>query len=272
MIGAVTAMRALDDGRHRSEFYRMWRTGYSAGFAHPKSFEVMGPRESPLTEDARQWLLAGTKRGRGVAETVKAGGKRFEEFERSLLALGDESGRLEDSLRLLGEFYARKHRLMLWVKKKMAYPFFTLFFASFIAPFGLLYFGHVKAYVIAAGTGVASLLFGSAAIVSAAAAFYGRKPPLARARLARALVTAVEAGLPLPRAVRLAADASANPEIRTHVHRFSEQQLATRSISEALAGCPHLTPEFVAILATAEQTGDFSGLARLAELYEDGFR
>ena len=63
-----------------------------------------------------------------------------------------------------------------------------------------------------------------------------------------------------------------DPEIRAFVHRYSEQQLATQSIGASLAGCPHLTPEFVAILSTAEQTGDFSGLAKLADLYEDGFR
>jgi type II secretory pathway component PulF len=51
-----------------------------------------------------------------------------------------------------------------------------------------------------------------------------------------------------------------------------EHGLATASLSESLAGCPHLTPEFVAVLATAEHTGDFTPLRRLAELYEDGFR
>lgn len=272
MTGAIAAMRALDDGRHRAEFYRMWRTGFSAGFTHPKSFEVMGPRQSALTEEARHWLLDGTKRGRGVIETVRAGGKRFEEFERALLSLGEESGRLDDALRLLGDFYTRKHRLTLWVKKQMAYPFFTAFFACFIAPFPLLFFGHGVAYLVAVATGVGALLFWSGSIVAAVSASYGRKPRLARARMARALATAIEAGLPLPRAVRLAADASANGEIRTFVQRYSEQKLATRSVGESLAGCPHLTPDFIAILATAETTGDFSPLARLAELYEDGFR
>lgn len=270
--GALAAMRALDDGRHRAEFYRMWRAGYAAGFTHPKSFDVMGPRQSPLSEDARQWLVAGTRRGRPLAELVRAGGKRFEEFERALLTLGEESGSLDRALELLADFYARKHKLMLWVKKQMAYPFFTGISACFIAPFPLLYFGHTTAYLVAAFGGVTWLLLGAGSLVAAVAASFGRKPAMARARMARALATAVEAGLALPRAVRLAADASANPDIRAFVQRYSDRDLATRSIGDALAGCPHLTPEFVAVLATAEQTGDFSGLARLAELYEDGFR
>lgn len=272
MSATLAAARAIDDGRHRAEFYRMWRAGYSAGFPHPKSFETMGPRESPLTEDARQWLLAGTKRGRDVAELVRTGGKRFEELERALLELGEESGGLDRALVLLGDFYAKKHQLMLWVKKRMAYPLFTALFACFIAPFPLLFFGYTLAYLVAAFSSVAFLLLGAGSAVAVVAASYGRKPPLARARMARALATAIEAGLTLPRAVRLAAEASANPEIRAFVSAQSEQRLAGQSIGTSLAGCPHLTPEFVAILATAERTGDFTPLARLAELYEDGFR
>jgi type II secretory pathway component PulF len=109
-------------------------------------------------------------------------------------------------------------------------------------------------------------------LVAAIAAHYGRKPALARARMARALATAVEAGLTLPRAIRLAADASADAEIRQHVMKQSEKQLASRSIIASLDGCPHLTPDFVGYLQTAEKTGDFTPLSRLAELYEDGFR
>jgi type II secretory pathway component PulF len=265
-------MRVLDDGRHRAEFYRMWRAGYSAGFTHPKSLETMGVRESPLSEDVRQWLLQATNRGRGVTEAVRAGGKRFEEFERALLSLGEESGNLDDALRLLGDFYMKKHQLMLWVKKQMAYPMFTALAACFIAPFPLLFFGHVTAYIVAAFGAATLLLFSAGGIVAGVAASYGRKPPLARARMARALATAIEAGLPLPRAIRLSADASANPEIKAHVMGFSEVQLARGSISQTLKGCPHLTPDFMAIIDTAERTGDFSVVAKIAALYEDGFR
>ena len=272
MESILGAIRALDDGRHRAEFYRMWRVGHSAAFAHPKSLETMGPRESAPTEAVRLWLLAGTTRGRGVEELVKSGGRRFEEFERALLTLGEESGRLDDALRLLGDFYMRKHQLMLRVKNQMTYPLFTGLAACFIAPLLLLVKGHTTAYLVSAFGAATFLALSAGGIVAGVAAAYGRKPPLARARMARALATAVEAGLALPRAIRLAADASANPDIRAFVMRQSEQQLTARSIAASLDGCPHLTPEFTGFLQTAEATGDFSSLTRLAELYEDGFR
>lgn len=272
MQGVLAALQSLDDGRHRAEFYRMWRAGYSAAFTHPKSLDTMGPRESAQTESVRQWLLSGMTRGREVAELVKSGGDRFEEFERALLTLGEESGRLDDALRLLGDFYMKKHQLMLRVKNKMTYPLFTGLAACFIAPLKLVFIGHTTAYMVLAFGAAAMLAASAGGIVAGVAAVYGRKPPLARARMARALATAIEAGLTLPRAIRLAADASANPEIRAFVMPQSEKQLSTRSISASLEGCPHLTPEFVGFLDTAEKTGNFTPLSRLAELYEDGFR
>jgi type II secretory pathway component PulF len=100
----------------------------------------------------------------------------------------------------------------------------------------------------------------------------GNKPALVRARLARALATAIEAGLPLDRAVRLAADASANPQLKAFVHSIPQRTVSTQSLSKTLARCPHLTPEFLGVLEVAEATGDFRVVARLADLYEDGFR
>ena len=214
MSSFLGAWRALDAGRDRSEFYRMWRVGMSAGFTVPKTLETMGPREAPHVEAARRWLLEGTRRGAGVADVVKEGGARFESFERALLVLGDEAGTLEESLRLLAEFYARKHRLMLHVRKQMTYPLFTGIVATFVAPFSLLYFGHVLAYATIVCVGLACWTFAGGAIVLAVANMYGRTPAMVRARLARALATAVEAGLPLGRAIRLAADASADASVQ----------------------------------------------------------
>jgi len=250
----------------------MWRAGYSAAFAHPKSLETMGQRESAQTESIRQWLLAGTTAGKGIADLVQSGGARFEDFERALLTVGEESGRLDDALRLLGDFYMKKHQLMQTVQRQMTYPMFTALAACFIAPLKLVFVGRVTEYCVIAFGSVAVLLAGAGALVGVLAAHYGRKPPMARARMARALATAVAAGLTLPRALRLAADASASPAIRAFVRRQSEKQLSSRSIAASLDGCPLLTPDFAAFVQTAESTGDFTALTRLAELYEDGFR
>lgn len=269
---ALSALRDLDDGRHRAEFYRMWASGQGAGLTHPAILETIGPRESRRTEAIRQWLLRGTRRGVGIADLVRPADAPFDDFERALLAFGDEAGHLDEALRLLGDLYTSKHRLMLRVKKELAYPLVTAVAACFIGPVPLLVFGQPFAYLVVAGGGAAWVLLGSGALIAAVAARFARQPAFARARMARALTTGIEAGLPLPRAIRLAADASAHPDIRAFVNRATDRQLGTSSIGESLAGCPHLTPELAAVVTTAETTGDFSPLRRLAELYEDGFR
>lgn len=251
----------------------MWLSGASAGFTVPRIMDLMGPRPAPQVERLRRWLLDGSTRGDDVTTLVKRGGTRFDSFERSLLLLGDESGSLEQSLRLLAEFYLKKYQLMLFVRKQMAYPLFTGIIATFVAPFSLLYFGHVAAYVAIVAVGLTGWVLAGGSIVLWAANRHGRAPRLVRARLARALTTAIEAGLPLARSLRLAADASADSDVARYVASIDDRALGGSSIVSTLARCPHMTPDFLAVLDVAERTGDFSGsIGRLATLYEDGFR
>lgn len=271
MTAFLAAWQQLDDGRDRAEFYRMWRVGASAGFTVPRALETMGPRAAPQVEALRQWLMEGTRRGKDVAHLVSSGRARFDAFESALLLLGVETGRLEDSLRLLADFYTRKHRLMLWVRKQMAYPLFTVLAATAIAPLPLLFSGRSTAYLGIVLSGLAGWMLGGGALVMALANHYGRKPALVRARLARALATAIETGLPLASAVRLAADASADDSVKEFVRAIDERTLSTQPVTAMLADCPHMTPDFLGVLQVAEATGNFGVVTRLADLYEDGF-
>ena len=251
----------------------MWRVAASAGFTVPRALETMGARADAGVEAMRQHLMAGTQRGASVADLARAGGPWLPAFDAGLLELGDESGRLEASLGHLAEFYARKQRWMLTVKKRLAYPMYLALAAAFIAPFSLLYFGHVLAYLLVAGGTCAALLLFGGAIVAGAAQRFGCQPALVRARLARALASAVEAGLPLQRALRLSASASGDVRVAEFVDRIDERALGTQPLAVTLATCPCMSPDFLAVLDTAERTGDYaSTLTRLAAQYEDGFR
>jgi type II secretory pathway component PulF len=269
----VAAWRLLGADRHRAELYRMWRVATAAGFTVPTAMEAMGERRSPEAEALRQWLLNGTRGGKGVGTLARTGGRRLGEFERALLVLGDESGTLEQSLDLLADHHSARNRLMLRAMKRMAYPLFTGICATFIAPFPLLYLGHRAAYVATVAAGLLGWAIAGGTIVLAAAHRFGREPALVRARLARALATAIEAGMSLPRALRLAAEASDDAEVRRYVNALDERALTERPIDETLARCPHMSPDFLAVLGTAQRTGDFrTTMTRLADLYEDGFR
>ena len=229
----------------------------------------MGRAEGTTEESARQLLLAGVRAGRTLTEIVQASHAPFASYDAALLALGEESGRLEQVLGLLTDYHERRHTWSLVVQKRLVYPLLTAAFAIVIAPLSLLVFGHPRAYVVLVALGLVALWALGGVLVTAAAARYGRAPRLVQARLARALTIAVEAGLPLGTALRLAAEACGDAGVERHVALQGERRLATQSLVASLRGCPAMTPEFLAVLANAERTGDFANtLARLAGLYE----
>ena len=251
----------------------MWRAAAHAGLTNEHALRTMGPRRAPHVEAMREWLLDGARRGQRVTYLVRTGGKRFEPMERAILVLGEETGTFEEALLLLAQFYQSKHRLILWIKKQMAYPMFTALCMVFIAPFPLLYFGQNAAYIGFVTTGCVAWITAGGSFLIAAADRYGKRPPLVRARFARALATGVEAGLPLPRALRLAAEAAADPLLSAFVEGMDEHQLVAGTLHETFSTAPHMTADMIGALAVADRTGDFSTtLRKLAELYEDGFR
>jgi type II secretory pathway component PulF len=270
--GILALLKSFDDGRDRAEFYRGWRMGLAAGFSHPMILSKSIARGG-LVGAIRDHLLAGTSKGQDIAALVRSGARFFEPFEAALLAMGEESGQLEEMLTHLADFHTRQHKMILKVKKWLSYPLFVSLFAVVILPIPLIFQGKMTAYWTATIVGlVLWFVFGGVAI-GRLAQRYQRRPQFVRARFARTLALCIGAGLPLPRAVTLAADASGDPALARHVRRFGERALASQPLTRTLAGAPVMTPELQGALLVAENTGDYAGpVGRLADLYEDGFK
>jgi type II secretory pathway component PulF len=150
---------------------------------------------------------------------------------------------------------------------------FTSFAAVLIAPLPLVFSAQVRAYVVTVVLGLLAWAFAGVAFIARRAQRYQQRPAFVRARLARTLAMTLGAGLPLGRAVTLAASASGSKALEQHVRRFGERALVSQSLVETFTGAPGVTPEFIAALNVADRTGDVSTtLHRLAELYEDGFK
>ena len=266
------AWNQLDTAKFKAELYRMWYAGHHAGLEHPRALETMDDfHRSPAVAKSRQWLLQGTKRRQTLAAITRAKPELFTPFEAALLVLGEESGALEQCLQLLSEYFAAEHRLVLWVKKKMTYPMTQALAATVIAPFPLLFFGHTAAYLGVVGCGLAALLLASGSLVLAVAQRFQQRPTYVRGRLLRALTIGIESGLPLGRAVELAVNATANDAIRSHVARFTREQLSSQPLSRTFADCPVVPCEMTAAMEVAEATGDYSAtLKKMADLYEGG--
>ena len=141
-----------------------------------------------------------------------------------------------------------------------------------ILPIPLLFWGQMTAYWVATISGLLLWFAFAGLAIGRLAQRYQRRPQFVRARFARTLSLCIGAGLPLPRAVTLAADASGDPALAKHVRRFGERALASQSLSVTLAKAPVMTPELQGALLVAERSGDYAGpVGRLADLYEDGF-
>jgi type II secretory pathway component PulF len=269
----TSAWNELDVARYKAELYRMWHTGYRAGLSHERVLTTTGEfRRSPTVERMRRHLLQGVQKREPLATSIKERPDLFVPFEAALLELGDEAGGLEEILELLGTYFQNEHRMTLWVKKKMSYPMMNVLAASFIAPFPILFFGNATLYVLTVTGELALAVTAGGTLLLAAARRYRNRPKVVLARLCRAMALGVEAGLPLDRVVRLAAEATESPEITRHVAHIPIQQRRGQPLAETFGGSAIVPREMIAALQVADETGDYGNtLKKLAELYEDGF-
>ena len=98
----VSAWNELDVARYKAELYRMWYAGYHAGLPHQKVLAAAGSfQRSPTVERMRVELLRGVEQRNALETTVRARPDLFIPFEASLIALGEESGGLEEIFKLL---------------------------------------------------------------------------------------------------------------------------------------------------------------------------
>jgi type II secretory pathway component PulF len=267
------AWNEFDVARHKSELYRMWYAGHHAGLEHPKALETAGEfKRSRPVQRLRSLLLAGTKRRASLAAIIKAQPRLFLPFEAALLELGEESGQFDECLRLLADYFAAEHRMILWIKKKMTYPMFNVVAAIFILPFPLLFFGHTGKYLLTVGSGLLVAFTAGGALLLAAARWYGGRTKFVLGRLARALALGVEAGLPLDRVVDLGVEAAASPRLTAHVAGIPHTVRGSQPLAATFAGSGVVPQQMLSVMEVADQTGNYSDtLKRLADLYDGGY-
>ena len=261
------ALNELDEGRHRAELYRAWDVGLSAGFTHDFSLEQIGRIKAARTESIRRYLLIGTRQGRALTPLVNARPMLFEPFESAMLAVGDESGTLANSLRLLSDQFRREYARMLKVRSYMGYPVFLGLVAAFGLTLPFLHRGGTGAYVAAIGGAIAALLLIGGVPISVLARILSGRRAYSVPRFARALAVGAEAGLPLGRLVRLAVDISGNADLRRHIANRSERQLSIVPMATLLEGCRAVPAELLGQMKVAEATGDY---AATLKRYADG--
>ena len=253
------ALRGLDESRHRAELYRAWGIGLAAGLSPNVVLDQMGSIAFPAVEEARRYLVVGTGQGKSVTALVKARPKLFAPFEGAVLAAGDESGTLNQALRLLTDYFSADFKRCLAVRNALGYPIFLGLVASFGLPFVMLPKSPVKNYVVAIVVLLAAFLLLGGVFISILGSISLNTNSLTRARFARVLAMTLEAGIPLGRAVRLSVDASGSRGLTEQIQKRSERELNTTPLAKLFEGCEQVPAGLMGQMMVADATGDYRG-------------
>lgn len=234
-MNTAAAVRTIRSGRDKAAYYRMWHVRQRAGLACPD--DVSPGVQTP--------------------------------FETALVALGKESGKLDECLRLLADYFTAEDRMVLKVISKATYPMFVALAGAVIGPLPLAFKVGVGAYLVSAGTLVGLWLVAGGSLLMGTVHRYLQQSTYVRGRLLRALTFGIEAGLTVGRAATLAAEASGNAEVIAHLRTVGPTRVAQQPLAQTFTGCPHVPPHAVAAMEVAERSGDYTGtLKRMAELEE----
>jgi type IV pilus assembly protein PilC len=248
--------------------------------SHPPSLSL----RAPITQ-----LLEQLDQGHTVSESLQRIEKWIPSFDLALIDAGERSGRLDACFKLLAVYYRERAQMARQMISDMAYPAFVLNFAIVLFPFiDLMTTGNFKTFLWMT-VGIAVPLY--ALVFSIIYACQGRhgeewrskvenvlhrvpilgtaRQDMALARLATALESLLNAGVPIVTAWELAATASGSPALARTVNGWKERLENGSTFSELIS----TSDRFPILFANLYHTGEVSGttdqtLIRLHNLYQ----
>ena len=275
----------------RSEFYHQLGQLTGAGLGLVRALEQL--RRNPPSASYRepvQRVLDELKNGCTLAEALRHTGRWLPQFDVTLIEAGEKSGRLDQSFRLLSDYYTERARMAKRLIADLAYPVFLLHFAIFILPFpnlfltgnGWLYLRQTLGVLVPIYAVVALLIYalqsrhGEAwrtwveGLLSGVPVLGTARRYLAIARLAAALEALISAGVSIIEAWELAAAASGSPALRRTVRAWKPHLQAGQTPAEIILS----SSRFPALFANQYSSGEISGkldetLRRLHGYYQE---
>lgn len=260
----------MAEGGELARFYRSFGMAFSSGLTMTAALDLFTTAENePAVRARAAQLREAVGRGQTLADGAK--GPAFLELEGALLRLGEESGGFAAALDGLSRFFEADHRIALAIKQAMTKPLITMIAGCFILPLPLLARYGADAYFWAVVPALALGLLASGVTLWSLFTFTRGQPRYAIARLLWALAIAIEAGLPIERAVRLAAAALGPCATARRMLAVPAANWQGRPLSETLPAVCRLPQTARTMLMTLERTGDASNTLRwLAKNYEEG--
>ncbi len=274
----------------RAEFYYQLAALTEAGVRLREAIQSIrnSPPSSVYVEPLGR-LVNSLDCGYAFTEALALSG-RWPELDLAILQAGEESGRLEQTFRMLEQYYRDRASLFGNVVRSLGYPIFVLHALVFIPPFPhffisgdlTLYLSQtfgilIPAYVVIAAviwlfqTGRGERWQMLVERVFRFVPFLGSaRRQLALARLAMALDALLNAGVSIVPAWKLAASASGSPTLKNTVNRWESEIDSGESPGELLATTNQFPEVFCNLYRTGEQAGRLDdSLKRLYRYYRE---
>lgn len=278
-------------------FFRQLSTMLSAGLGAAQAMDVLAqqtrnPKLKMIVSETRDHIVAGRPMTAGFQRYPEV----FSPLMVSMVRMGEEGGLVAEQTRMLADYIQRDIELRNIIRRETAYPKLVLGASvviitatnillqslkpgaqginSPLTTFGVLIV--VIPLCIAGFIGV-KLAKQRPEIMSTWHSFTASLPWIggmirgfAMARFGRAFGALYAAGIPSPKAFRLAADACGNEALRFQMQSAADDIENGMSMSEAFIRTRAFNPLVIDMVRTGEMTGNIDlMLNKMAEYYED---
>lgn len=286
-MALITTPRKLSQ---HAELYHQLGVMLAAGLSVHQALAHLqkSPPSNALREPISKWLEE-LQQGHTISQSLRATGDWIPSFDIALIDAAEQSGRLDPCFKLLSHYYQERAQTARQMISDMAYPLFVFNFAIVLFPLvDLVTKGNLPRFLYMT-VGIAAPLYALVfAIIYACQGRHGEawrsqvenvlgrvpilgkaRRELALARLATALESLLNAGVPIIPAWELSATASGSPALARRVRTWRPALDGGSSISDLVNN----SPEFPQLFANLYHTGEVSGttdqtLLRLHTLYQ----
>jgi len=275
----------------RSHFYYQLAQLTAAGLGVVPALQQI-QRAPPSRDYVRptQSVVADIGAGCTLTESIRRVRNWLPEFDVALLESGEHSGRIDQSFRLLADYYNERARLARQLIADMMYPVILFHFAIFILPFAQFFTsGNWLRYLIQTFGVLIPIYTLTFLLIYATQSRHGEKwrawvesalrpipvlgyarRCLALSRLAGALEALLSAGVTIIEAWELAAGACGSPALRKAVLAWRPLVDGGQTPAEALSTSRRFPELFTGQYATGEVSGKLEEtLGRLRDYYQD---
>lgn len=277
----------------RADFYFQLASLIGAGVPIIQALEMLQKSVSGSYQHQIATVIARLNQGATFTDAIRATGGWLPAFDHALFSAGEQSGRLDATLRSLGVYYQERATMLRQIVSGVAYPVFIFHLAILIFPTsyltGLFLNNGGQAFLFQKLTILIPLYIVVFLIV---VAFQGNRGEfwralmervtslvpilgaarhdLALSRLSAALEALLSAGVPIIQSWQLAAEATASRRVKTAVVFAVPQMEAGMTPSETLRQSSVFPELFRSLYATGEVSGQLdSTLQRLHRHYEE---